>query len=90
MVIRIKTPRQEFEAAKNHGYVYGYIQRKQAFPVYVELGKEEEYIRSARDDDRTDYKLFRRCNVFLSENDEQLDNEKYISQSSNETVIIYC
>jgi hypothetical protein len=90
MAIRIKTIREEFEAAENNGYAYGYIQRTRAFPVYVELGIEEEYIPSDKDNSQTEYKLFRSCNVFVAETDEQLDNGEYISQSLNVTVIIYC
>lgn len=44
MVLRIKTIREEFEAAEDSGYVYGEIRRQKIFFVYVELGIEEEYI----------------------------------------------
>ncbi len=84
------TIREEFEAAENDGYVYGYIQRTKALPVYVELGIEAEYIPSDKDNSQTEYKLFKWCSIFVAETDEQLDNREYISQSLDVTVIIYC
>jgi hypothetical protein len=48
-MIRVKTLREEFEAGENGGYVYGEIQRRRSFPVYVELGIEQEYIPSSQD-----------------------------------------
>lgn len=90
MLIRVRAVREEFEAGADGGYVYGEIQRQKNFPVYVELGKEEEYIPSSNDDPKTEYRLFRKCNVSVAENDEQLDREDYIYSSLGVTVIIYC
>jgi hypothetical protein len=89
MVIRVKTIREEFESGADGGYIYGEIQRQKKFPVYVDLGTEE-YIPSAKDDTKTEYRLFTGCNAFVAESDEQLDREEYISSSLNVTVIIYC
>lgn len=89
MVVRVRTVREEFEAAEDGGYVYGEIQRQKSFPVYVELGTEEEYIPSPKDDPRTDYRLFRGCNVFVAETDEQLDRGEYIYSSIEVKLIIY-
>lgn len=90
MVIRVKTVREEFEAAETGGYVYGNIQRQKTFPVYIELEREEEYIPSSQDDPKTEYRLFRDCNVFVAETDVQLDTGEYIFSSLEVTVIIYC
>lgn len=90
MAIRVRTVGEEFEAAEDGGYIYGEIQRQRNFPVYVELGIEKEYISSAKDDAKTEYKLFTGCNVFVAENDEQLNREEYLSSSLDVTVIIYC
>lgn len=90
MVIRVRAVREEFEAGADGEYVYGEIQRQKNFSVYVELGKEEEYISSSNDDPKTEYRLFRKCNIFVAENDEQLNREEYISSSRGVTVIIYC
>ncbi len=90
MVLRVKTPSEEFDAAENDGYVYGEIRRAKIFPVYVELGQETDYIPSSRDDPNTKYIIFKRCNIYLSETEEQLDRGEYISETSNVTVIIYC
>lgn len=90
MVIRVRTVREEFEAGEDGGYIYGEIQRQRNFPVYVELGTEAEYIPSAKDDLKTEYKFFTGCNVFVAENDQQLDREEYLFSSLNVTVIIYC
>ena len=90
MVFKIKTIREEFEAAEDDGYVYGYIQRKKTFSVYVELGSEKEYIASSKDDLNTEYRYFRDCRVYIAETDEQIDLGEYISQALNAIVIIYC
>ena len=90
MVIRVRTIREQFEAAEADGYVYGNIQRQQSFTVYVELAREEEFIPSSQDDPKTEYRLFRGCNVFVAETDEQLDTGEYIFSSLDVKVIIYC
>lgn len=88
-MIRVKTAREEFLAGKSGGYVYGYVIRRKAFPVYVELGIEREYQLSASDDPNTEYRLFRRCNVLFAETDELLDREEYIWKSTDVVVVIY-
>lgn len=90
MILRVRTVREEFEAAEDGGYVYGEIQRRQRFPVYVELGKEKEYIPSSEDDPNTEYRIFTGCNVFVAESNAQLDREEYVSRAASVTVIIYC
>ncbi len=90
MVIRVRTVHEEFEAAEDGGYVYGKMHRQKSFPVYVELGTEEEYILSSKDDPKTEYRFFRGCNVFVAETDEQLDRGEYIFTSPSATVVIYC
>lgn len=89
MVLRIKTPSEEFNSAENQGYVYGEIKRQKSFPVYVELGFEENYNPSPQDDPKTEYRIFRNCNVYVGENEEKLDQCIFMQKTST-TVIIYC
>ena len=89
MALRIKTAREEFNSAANQGYVYGEIKRQKSFPVYVELGFEENYNPSPQDDPNTEYRIFRNCNVYIGENEEKLDQGIFIQKTSS-TVIIYC
>ncbi|GBF81231.1 hypothetical protein [Aphanothece sacrum] len=90
MLLRVKTPREEFDAAEDKGYVYGEIRRTKILPTYIELGEETSYIQSNQDDPNTKYRIFRKCNVYLSETEEQLDRQEYIYKNINVTVIIYC
>lgn len=90
MVLRIRTRREEFIEGNSGGYVYGEIQRQKSFPVYVELGIEEEYIPSSQDNSKTEYRLFKNCTVFVAETDEQLDRGEYILSQTQATVVIYC
>ena len=87
---KIKTQKIEFDAATSNGYVYGEIVRTTTFPVYIELGAEQEYISSAKDDSKTEYRLFTNCTIYMAETEEQLDRENYIGTLKNQTVVIYC
>lgn len=88
--VRIKAPRQEFEAAIDGGYAYGRLDRRIRIPVYVELGAEREYIASPRNDLNTDYRFFVNCNVFVAKTEDQLDREVYIAEWFNVSVILMC
>lgn len=90
MVLRIRTRREEFIEGNSGGYVYGEIQRQKSFPVYVELGIEEEYTPSSQDNSKTEYRFFRNCIVSVAETNEQLDRGKYIYSLTDVTVVIYC
>lgn len=70
ITIKVKTQPVDFEEATDNGYIYGYIQKQKALPVYVELGQEREYNSSPQDNPKTEYRIFRHCNVFLAETDE--------------------
>jgi hypothetical protein len=87
--IRVKTIREEFDAAISDGCVYGEVIRQATFYVYVELGKEVEYTLTQRDDPNAEYKMFINCNVLFAQTQEQLYREENIIESSNLTVIIY-
>lgn len=89
-MIRIKTVGAEFDAANSNGYVYGKILRQEIFPVYVELGAEQEYIPSPNDDPMTEYRFFTKCTVYVAETEAQLDRGQYVATSSGVTVVIYC
>lgn len=89
-MIKVNTPYAEFSAAESKGYVYGQIRRKNTFPVYVELGVEQEYRPSPKDDPNTEYRLFTACTIYVAETEEQLDNEQFAAVERNVTVLIYC
>jgi hypothetical protein len=89
-MIRVKTIRAEFEAARSSGYVYGQIVRQTVFPVYIELGKEREYTASPNDNPNTEYRFFAKCSVYVAETEDQLDRENYLATSLGVDVVIYC
>lgn len=89
-VVRVRTPREEFEAAANNGYVFGKLVRQSPLPTYIELGTEREYISSAKDDPNTEYRYFVNCNVLVAKTEQQLDREEYIAEWMGVAVIIYC
>ncbi|NJL10354.1 MAG: hypothetical protein HC908_09840 [Calothrix sp. SM1_7_51] len=92
MALRVKVTRSDFESATSDGWVDGLVQGRKGFWAYVELGTEQEYIPSPNDDPRTEYKLFRGCDVFLAESQEQLSalNDNSNAELINVTVILYC
>lgn len=77
-MLTVKTIEAEFNSAKSFGYVYGYIVRKERFSVYVELGKEQDYILSSGDNTDTEFKFFVNSTVYIAETDEQLDKQNYV------------
>ncbi|MDM9583687.1 hypothetical protein [Nostoc sp. GT001] len=89
-MLTVRTIKAEFDNAESYGYVYGYIVRKDIFPVYVTLGKEQEYISSPLDDKNTDFRTFVSCTVYIAETDEELDSEKYIEIIPQIKVRIFC
>lgn len=92
---RVKTSREEFEAAYSGGYVYGYlvlVDQKlplKKYPVYVELGSEIVYRGSLNDDPKTDYKCFSNSTVFIAQTDEMLDSGNFFNALEKTTTIIY-
>ncbi|MBW4505125.1 MAG: hypothetical protein KME64_01180 [Scytonematopsis contorta HA4267-MV1] len=90
MVLRVKVTRLDFESAASDSWVDGLLQGKKGLWVYVELGTEQEYIPSPSDDPRTEYKLFRGCDVFFARSQEQLEQGNYEAEQINVTVILYC
>lgn len=90
MVVRVKTPHEEFEAAANNGYIYGWLVRKSSLPAYVELGTERDYSPSPKDNPNTEYRYFVNCTVCVAETEEELDREEYIAEWVGVAVIIYC
>ncbi len=91
MALRVKASRAEFKAATADGCVYGEIQGKRGLYVYVELGAEDEYIASPRDNPATEYRIFVRCNVYFAKTREQLTNGDFEAEDlPNATVVIYC
>jgi len=90
MTLRIQVTPDEFDAAKSNGWVDGLYRGKQGIYVYVELGKEEEYIPRPSDDQKTEYRAFRNCDAFFASSREQLDAADFNGEQLNVTVIIYC
>lgn len=92
MALRVKVTRADFESAQSDGWVDGLVQGRKGLWAYVELGAEQEYIPSPNDDPRTEYRLFRGCDVFLAESQEQLEslNNNANAELINVTVILYC
>ncbi len=90
MLLRIKVSRLDFQAAITDGWVDGLLQGKQGMYVYAELGKEQNYVPSPKDDPKTSYKLFQNCTIFLGRSQEQLEIGDYEANFANVTVIIYC
>ncbi|PAX60232.1 hypothetical protein [Brunnivagina elsteri] len=89
MALRIKVASAEFESATSDGWVDGLLQGKKEIWVYVELGTEQEYIPTDNDDPRTEYRLFRGCDVFYAKSQERLEVQIYEAEQLNVTVILY-
>jgi hypothetical protein len=89
MVLRVKVERSDFESATSYGWVDGLVQGRKDVCAYVELGAEQEYILSSRDNPRTEYRLFRECDVFFADSQEKLEALNYDGQVYNVTVILY-
>ena len=90
-MLTVRTIKAEFDNAESYGYVYGYIVRKDIiFPVYVTLGKEQEYISLPFDDKNTDFRTFASSTIYIAETDEELDMENYIEIIRQIKVRIFC
>ncbi|MFN6568250.1 hypothetical protein [Dendronalium sp. ChiSLP03b] len=90
MLIRVKVSKAFFNKVQSNEWIDGLFQGNQGCWVYVELGEEYEYISSPKDDPKTEYRIFRGCDVFYADSLENLENEKYLGSAENQTVIIYC
>ncbi|MBV8884512.1 MAG: hypothetical protein JO235_11025 [Chroococcidiopsidaceae cyanobacterium CP_BM_RX_35] len=87
MVKRIRASnQQEFNAATSEGAVYG---KYLGVYVYVELGKEEIYRGSLKDDPNTQYKLFRNCRVFYTETLEDLRAGICVHETDENILIVF-
>lgn len=89
MALRVKVTREDFESASSDGWVDGLVQGRKDVWVYVELGTEQEYIPSSNDNPRTEYRLFRGCDTFFADSQEQLEALNYDGQILNVAVILY-
>ena len=86
----VSVDKQEFDAAKSGGYVYGYVKYGTIkAPVYIDLGEELEYSRSRHDDPNTFYKLFLDSTIYYAKTDEDLDNDIYFAVLEHQTVKIF-
>ncbi len=91
MALRIKVNSGEFNAACTNGCVYGELRGKSGLYVYAELGMEKEYIPTANDTPRTEYRMFVGCDVFFAKTREHLANGEFVAEElPNGAVIIYC
>jgi hypothetical protein len=87
MVKRIRAlNRQEFEAATSNGAVYG---KYLSVYVYAELGREDRYRESPKDDSSTSYRLFRNCTAFYARTLDQLRNGDYEYDTLEDILIVY-
>ncbi|MBV9386769.1 MAG: hypothetical protein JOZ78_10120 [Chroococcidiopsidaceae cyanobacterium CP_BM_ER_R8_30] len=87
MVKRIRASnQQEFKAATSEGAVYG---KYLGVYVYAELGKEELYRGSVKDDSNTQYKLFRNCRVFYAETLEDLRAGIFVHETDENILIVF-
>ncbi len=87
MVKRIRASnKQEFNAATPEGAVYG---KYFGVYAYVELGKEEVYQESPKDDPNTQYKLFRNCRVFYAETLEDLRAGIFVHETDENILIVF-
>lgn len=89
MAIRVKVSRNDFEEAESQGWVDGLLKGKEGLWVYVELGTEQEYIPSQKDDSNTEYRLFIGCDAFFANSQEILERGDYQAKELNVNVIIY-
>lgn len=89
MALRVKVEREDFDIVSSLGWVDGLLQGRRGLWVYVELGTEQEYIPSPNDDPRTEYRLFKECDVFFAKSRERLEAEDYEARQYNVTVILY-
>jgi hypothetical protein len=76
----------EFAAASSNECIYG---KYRGMYVYIELGTEGEYISHPKDDPKTEYRLFRGCNVEYSETEEQSEQGIYQYKEVGVDVIVY-
>jgi len=87
MVKRIRSlNRREFEAATSDEAVYG---KYLGVYVYVELGREDMYQESPKDDPSKSYRLFRNCTAFYARTLEQLRNGDYEYDTQENILIVY-
>jgi nicotinamidase-related amidase len=90
MAVSVKVTREDFEESFSDGWVDGQVQGRSGVWVYVELGKEVEYIPRPSDNPKTDYKCFKGCSIFYAKSQEMLEREEWLFTDENITVIIYC
>jgi hypothetical protein len=91
MIRTIKVICKDFDLATSlDGWVDGLIEGQQGMWVYVELGEEKEYIPKPKDDPHTDFRLFRGCDVYYGDSQEQLEMGDHKAEEHGVTVRIYC
>ncbi|MGK7898136.1 MAG: hypothetical protein AB4372_32090 [Xenococcus sp. (in: cyanobacteria)] len=87
MIKRIKALiKSEFDAAKPYGDVYGSYK---GLYVYIILGREETYRENPKDDPKTEYRLFRSCDIDYSETEEQSEQGIYQYSEKRVDIILY-
>ncbi len=91
MALKVKVTREDFNLAiPLDGWVDGLVKGRTGLWVYVELGEEQEYIPSPKDNPKTDFRLFRGCDVYYGDSQEQLETGGYKAEEHDVTVVIYC
>ena len=95
----VRVLRSEFTEAKSNGYVDGiiieYYEANGRFQpgtlyVYVELGREREYIPKRGEDPQTERRCFTNCTICYARTEKDRDKGIFETELSHQTVIIYC
>ncbi len=87
MIKRIKAlSKSEFDEAQPYGDVFGSYK---GLYVYVNLGREDNYQEKPKDDPKTEYRLFRSCEIEYSETEEQSEQGIYQYSEKSVDIILY-
>ena len=95
---KVKVSRSEFAQARSNGYVDGEIieyfevngkLQPGTLYVYVDLGKEKEYIPKANDNLITERRCFVNCTVCYAMTEQDRNEGIFETEVPRQTVIIY-
>jgi hypothetical protein len=84
---RIKADPLEFAQAQTNGSVYG---KWNQLYVYAKLGQEVSYNPRHNDDPKTEYKMFRNCELSYTDTEEKLDDALFFTATTEALLIVYC
>jgi hypothetical protein len=96
---KVKVSRSEFAEAISNGYIDGEITeyyevngrlQQGTLYVYVELGREREYIPKANENLKTERRCFVNCTICYAISEQDRDEGNFETELPHQTVIIYC